>query len=247
MDNNSYSEGVLVKNEVTGEVLTVDTMVRVIRYEVGRLFLRYSNLKNYYEIDDVVQDIVCYYFSPMKKVSTIRLIHYSELYNNNIQYLINLFKLTSRQWLNMLCRNRDVKNNPISLNTRVNKNSLDDKVMELQDFIKDESCFTRFTDKEFFTDVFSELHKYNFDKIFNVEYRRLQKEKRTISYERALNIFMNDAEKMEEVMLATIRQRDFLMDFLGGYTKAELKVKYKDFNRLMRIIKLVLKRRVESI
>ena len=246
MDNNSYSEGVLVKNDLTGEILTVDMMVRVIRNEVKKLFISYSNLHRYYELDDVVQDIVCYYFSPMKKVPKIRLVHYSELYDNNIQYLINLFKLTSRQWLNMLCRNRDVENNPVSLNTMVGSTLSDGKIMVLQDFVKDESVISRVSDKEFLADVFAELHKYNFDLLFSKECKRLAKSRDRISYSTALDIFMHDSDKMNEVMENTLRQRSFLLDFLDGYTKAELRSKYSDFNRLMKVIKLVLKRSVES-
>lgn len=246
MDNNSYSEGVLVKNEVTGEVLTIDMMVRVIRTEVKKLFMTYSNLHRYYELDDVVQDIVCYYFSPMKKVPKIRLVHYSELYDNNIQYLINLFKLTSRQWLNMLCRNRDVENNPISLNTIVGSTLTDDKVVELQDFIKDKSVISRTLDREFLEDVFTELYKYNFDLLFSKECKRLANSRSKISYSVALDNFLNDSDKMNEIMENTLRQRSFLLDFLNGYTKVELRSKYSDFNRLMKVIKLVLKRSVES-
>lgn len=244
--NNSYSEGVLVKNDITGEVLTIDTMVKIIRTEVTKLWASYPKLNHYYEIDDVVQDIVCYYFSPMKKLSTIRLLHYSELYNCSIQYLVNLFRLTSRQWLNMLCRNRDVKNDPISLNMKVNKDSLDGKIMELQDFVKDESVKYDLLDSEFFTDVMDALHKHNFNSLFRKECKRIHKERGKLNFKYTLDDFRNDSAKMEEVMSLTLRQRSFLLDFLDGYTKVELRVKYKDFYKLMKAIKLILKRRVES-
>lgn len=235
MYKNSYSEGVLVKNDLTGEVLTIDKMVSIIRSEVRKSYYSYSHLRRSYDLDDVVQDIVCYYFSPMKKQPVTRLVHYSELYNNNINYLTNLFKLTSRQWLNMLCRNKDVKNNPLSLNTVVSK--FDENLGELQDFIKDDTCASVLLEKELLTDLLRDLHIYNCNQVFkkfggNVTYTK----------------FYSNPYNMIEVAKLTSRQENLIMDFLNGYSKVELKLKYEDYPQLLKAIKFVLgkRKRVES-
>ena len=262
MNNNSYSEGVLVKNELTGEVLTVDLMIKTIRSEVSKFYYSYSNLRRYYELEDIVQDIVCYYFSPMKKIPKTRLVHYSELYDNNIKYLINLFKLTSRQWLNMLCRNRDVQNNPISLNTVItNKAKLDGHVTELQDLIKDDSCVSTISlllDKEFISEVVEDLKQHNFDVAYKKEYRvrklaakldalNNNEKFKDSTFDFTKSDFRQDTTKMKELDLLVERQYELILDIIDGCSKVELRSKYPDFSSLLKVIKIILERRIESL
>jgi hypothetical protein len=239
MNNNSLSEGVLVKNEATGEVLTIDMMIKTVRSEVGRLYPTYPYVKQYFELDDIVQDIICYYFSPMKKVNKTRLLHYSELYDCNIKYLTNLFKLTSRQWLNMLCRNMDVKNNPVSLNTVVSMHEkFDSSMAELQDFIKDDSLKDILDEQDLFNDILTSLHDYNFYTLYS-KLKKLHKNNYSVSR------FYMDPMNLIKVQEATSRQESLLRDILKGFSKAELKSKYKDFNKIWKVLKFVLELRME--
>lgn len=240
--NSSYSEGVLVKNANTGEVLTIDMMINTIKGELSKHFYNYPSLVSHYDMEDVLQDVVCYYFSSMKKTDKMRLTHYSELYDNNINYLINLFKLTSRQWLNMLCRGNEIKANPISLNSMVTNSSksFGDSSCELQDLVKDNTLDKLLDDNEFLIDMQRLLHEYNVKTLYT-------KFKKTCRGRSDYCSFISNPNNLIEVQRLTSRQYSLLEDFLEGFSKAELKRKYDDYARLFKVLKLVLTKRVENV
>ena len=236
--NSIIKTDVIVKNE-GGNTLTYSDMQELIRKEVSRFYYKYSAIKSEYEIDDIVDEVCLYYFSPMKHFDETRLDHYVKKYNGDINHLKNLFKLTSRQWLNLVLRDKHVKNKEFSLNSIIT--GVDDKVVEFQDLLVDETIDleAKLKEEEFLNELLIDLREYNLTHLYN---QAQSKNTMLKKLEFICNPYnMIDAHKLTETHLCLIR------DIIAGYQSKELKAKYSNYKYLMDSMTEVLSHRYNKV
>ena len=228
--NTIIETDVIVKNE-GGEILTYVDMQEIIRKEVSKFYYKYSAIRAHYDIEDIVDEVCLYYLSPMKHFDSTRLNHYVEKYNGDIKHLKNLFKLTSRQWLNMVLRDKQIKHKDVSLNNVIS--GMDDKLVELQDLMSDDSIDieSRLREEEFLNDILADLRFYNL--MYMCNYIKDKSVKIT-----SLDI---DVDRLTQLHLSLLK------DIIAGYKVKELKSKYEDYEYLITGVREVLNKKYKVI
>ena len=222
-----------------GNSLTFADMQGIIRKEVSKFYNSYKVLQADYEVDDIVDEVCLYYLSPMKRTGEIRLEHYVNTHPGDINYLKNLLKLTSRQWLNCVVRDKHIKHKELSLNSIIS--NADDKVVELQDLIADDSIDieAKVQEKDFLVGIVKDLREYNVMYLYNKAKVVAEKKNKTLTQLE----FICNTHNLIDVHKLTEAHLNLIKDLIAGYKSKELKVKYKDYAYLINGVKQVLSKR----
>lgn len=222
--------------EYEGGIFTYTDMYELIKKEISKIYFSYAALRVDYTIDDLTNDVMLTYMSPMKSTGENRLQHYLDKYQGDINHLKNLFKLSARQQLNMALRNKHIKYKGFSLNTVVSHT--DDNIIEYQDLLVDESIDfdTKLEEQDFINSLIKDLDEYNKRNMYMISLEKQQVKSRLE--------FILDPNNLINVAMLTEKHKQMIIDLLNGYKVYELKTKYKkDYKYLMDGIKAVLQER----
>lgn len=231
--NQITKNDVIVQDE-GGNLLTYADMRELIRKEVSKDYCKYKVLRSSYDIDDIVNDVCLYYLSPMKHYNETRLSHYVNKHKG-VAYIKNLIKLTSRQWVGCVLRDKHVKHNAYSLNTVLS--DADNRFVEFQDLIVDETIDldARFNERDFLVDIIKDLREYNKKYLFSCA---RQKDESLSELE-----FICSVQNNLKIGELNEMHYKLIQDLIYGYKVKDLKKKYTEFNYLMNSLKEVLSKK----
>lgn len=225
----SIIKGETIVEKEGGPTLTYADMQELIRKEVSKLYYKYKAIHIDYDIEDIVNEVCLYYLSPMKHSDETRIDHYVKLYDGDINHLTNLFKLSARQWLIVCLRNKNIKHRGLSLNTLINVG--EDRVAELQDLIADESVHidSDILEQDYLNGLVEDLRKYNTKYL----YLKAKTKNKALS---ELEFICNPQNIIDVGTLNDLHLK-LINDIISGYKVWELKLKYQNYNYLIKALR----------
>lgn len=223
--------------------LTLDDIIRIVKEGVNGRYRSFKLLRELTTKEDLEQDVLLYYLSPMKSTGDIRLNHYIKQYPDR-QHIINIIKQTSYQIPIIFLNSSPVVNRPIL--------SIDQKLKDtdatLEDIMPDRKAETAIYDNASRIDLGNVLAEKL--KEFNFQYLKDKYEgKKRHSYSaNSLPLLLNIPYYIDTYNMAddkTLTQLLIINDLCLGFSKKELAKKYDTFEEDLKIIKQVLKKELK--
>ena len=135
--------------------MSIEDIYDIIKKGVANRFKIMKQLWGYDTVDDLSQNLILYYLSPMKTTGEIRLNYYIKKYNDK-KHIENQIRLAAYQSPICRARRQEIKNRPVSFDQEyslTNNNS----VLSFEETIEDEHTTVKFEDNLLLEDLITEL------------------------------------------------------------------------------------------
>lgn len=206
---------------------TEEYFMQFIKDELSKDYYHYPAVRGMFELDDLVQDTVMWYYQPMRNGEQ-RLAHYLKLYEGDMPHFWNTLKYGLKQTIPALMRYNFMKNIPMSLNVPLDS---DDESVEFLDVVPDasESIFSQVECTDTLTQIKNTLREENIKRI----YKEAMKDNRDLNYME----FRLYPTTIIKVGSRTSEQLNIITDLLSGFKASELRLKYSEFDRMLNEIR----------
>ena len=213
--------------------MSIDDVYDIIKKGVANRFKMMPQLWGYDTVEDLAQNLMVYYLSPMKSTGEIRLNYYIKKYNNK-SHIENQIRLSAYQTPLCQARRKEIKNRPISYEVAFNQsNNNDDNAISLKETIADEYVKVKFEENLILEDLINALTE-TLNQL-NLDYLREHSKKDSLS-------FLTDMNNYILVCNQTKMQLSLLRDLYHGYKRCELNKKYSNYTKQINILKDALSR-----
>lgn len=206
--------------------MSIEEMQDIIKKGVANRFKHMSQLWGYDTVDDLSQNLILYYLSPMKTTGEIRLNYYIKKYNDK-KHIENQIRLAAYQSPICRARRQEIKNRPVSFDQEYSLTN-NNGALSFEETIEDEHMTMKFEDNLLLEDLITELTE-TLNQI-NLDYLKKQSKKDSLS-------FLIDMNNYVLVTNQTKIQLNILKDLFYGYKRCELNKKYSNYNKQITIIK----------
>lgn len=202
--------------------------MQFVRQVLAPQYNRYPVVQGMFELDDLVMDVVLWYYQPTRK-GIVRLNYYMEQCNNNINHFYNHLKRGLGQYIPALLRYNFMKNIPSSLNLPLD--STDSESTEIIDMIEDKS--ESIDSIVQFNDTLNHIKGALKESLTLKLYADAKKKDPSIKY----NEFCIYPTTIITVWPTVRNQLNIINDLTNGYKASELRMKYEDYDKLIQGIK----------
>lgn len=207
------------------EQFTEAFFIEFVSNELAKQYYRYPKVQGMYELDDLVQDVIMWYYQPMRNGEQ-RLAHYLKLYD--LQHFCNHLRFSLQQYIPALLRYNHMKYIPMSLNVPLD---YDNESTEFIDMIADET--ESYESKLTFIDTFDEIKRA----LKESNTRKLYKEAKRLDPNLCYDEFKVYPTTITEIGPILRDQLNIISDLLHGYKPSELRNKYTNYDSLLRCVK----------
>lgn len=107
-------------------------LLNVVTEALTKEYYKYPIVQSQYQVEDLIQDCVAWFYEPMRSTKEQRLQHYINTYETK-QHIENMIRFGCKQYIPALLRLNSMKYIPLSLNNSVD--STDDESIEFLDMI----------------------------------------------------------------------------------------------------------------
>lgn len=214
---------------------TEEAFINFIRMELAKQYYRYPAVRSMFELDDIVYDVVLWYYQPMKNGEQ-RLAHY--LKAGNMNHFWNTLKYGLQQTIPALLRYNYMKNIPLSLNAPLDQ--FEEETGEFLDTVKDET--ESIESKVQFDDTLQKI----FEALKEANKQKLFKEEKKNNPNLTKIEFSLDTSNIIYLGYVLEDQKNIILDLVRGFSKKELREKYEFFDNNITFIKSIIKAYYES-
>ena len=202
---------------------TEEYFMQFVKEILAKDYYRYPAVMGMFELDDLVQDTVMWYYQPMRNGEQ-RLAHYLKLYEGDMKHFWNTLKCGLKQTIPALMRYNFMKNIPMSLNVPLDS---DDESIEFLDALPDtsESLFSQVQYDDTLTQIKNTLREENIKRI----YKEAMKDNPNLNYME----FRLYPMTIIQIGPRTAEQYNIITDLLAGYKMTELRAKYSEFDKML--------------
>lgn len=209
------------------EQFSEEFFVSFVRNELSKYYYSYPKVREMFELDDIVQDVIMWYYQPMKNGEQ-RLAHY--LSKCGFNHFCNHLRSSLKQTIPALLRYSFMKNIPMSLNVPIDR---DNETTEFLDMIADKSESSDSLVQ--FSDLLMQIKKSLQETRTISLYKEALKSNPSLSY----NEFRIYPSTILSVWPIVREQINIVQDLMNGYKSTELRLKYKDFDILLQGVRSV--------
>jgi len=215
--NQNITETEQLLNSIGMSIMEVQD---IIKKGVANRFKSMVQLWGYDTVEDLSQNLMLYYLSPMKSTGEIRINYYIKKFGDKA-HIENMIRLSAYQAPICQARRKEIKNRPISIDQAFSVDE-DNAQMTSEENIIDESAMIQLEDNLNFEDLINNLTEI-LNQI-NLEGLKRQSKKDDLS-------FLIDMNNYILVCKQTKTQLNLLKDLFYGYKRGELHTKYSNYKK----------------
>lgn len=210
--------------------MSINDIYDIAKKGIANRFKMVPQLWGYDTVDDLTQNLVTYYLSPMKSTGEIRLNYYIKKYNDK-SHIENQIRLSAYQTPFVAARKKEIKNRPISYDQDFG--AINDNVVSIRETIADEYIKVKFEENLVIEDLITSLTE-TLNQL-NLDYLRAHSKENELT-------FLINMNNYRTVYSQTKIQLNLLKDLYYGYRRCELNKKYSNYNKQIMILKDALSR-----
>lgn len=213
------------------EQFSEEYFMQFIRQELAKQYYRYPAVQGMFELDDLVMDVVLWYYQPTRK-GIVRLNYYMQQCNYNLNHFYNHLKYGLRQYVPALLRYNFMQNIPTSLNVPLDNES---ESTEFIDMLADEK---EAVDSQIsFNDTLDNIKALLESQLKKSLTMKLYKEAKESNPSISYNEFCIYPTTIVKVWPIVRNQMNIIKDLSDGYKASELREKYENYDNLIKILK----------
>ena len=213
------------------EQFSEEYFMQIVRQELAKQYYKYPAVQGMFELEDLVMDVVLWYYQPTRK-GIVRLNYYMQQCNNNLNHFYNHLKYGLKQYVPALLRYNFMQNIPTSLNVPLDNES---ESTEFIDMVVDE---TEAVDSQVsFNDTLNNIKALLETQLKKSLTMKLYKEAKMSNPSISYNEFSIYPTTIVKVWPAVRNQINIIKDLSDGYKASELREKYENYDSLIKTVK----------
>ena len=213
------------------EQFSEEYFMQFVRQELAKQYYKYPVVQGMFELEDLVMDVVLWYYQPTRK-GIVRLNYYMEQCNNNLNHFYNHLKYGLRQYVPALLRYNFMQNIPTSLNVPLD---YDSESTEFIDMVADEG--ESIESQISFGDTLDNIKVLLEAQLKKSLTMKLFKEAKASNPMLSYKEFSIYPTTIVKVWPTVRNQINIIKDLSDGYKASELREKYENYDSLIQTVK----------